>query len=303
MEQLKITLPIFSLIGIGYISRVLIKKQNWTVQLNRFVYYISLPALIVFYFSQLEWSGDVLGIIVFNCIVLAISAIILLPISLLITSKKPLQAAFFLTSIVSNSIYLGIPLAQRAYGDGTVNAIAISSVIQLVGGILLSVVAIEYFFLRSNNIRSVIKHVINNPLFIGVLIGLAFMVISNNSWYGSTIEIPIKMLAATASPVALFALGSFMYGHVRHKHLYLVIIATVVKLLVYPFIAFVLARAVHISSEDAGVTIMMCAMPTAVTAFVLSQKYKLDSAFVANTMLLSTLASVAISPVWLSAVK
>jgi predicted permease len=101
------------------------------------------------------------------------------------------------------------------------------------------------------------------------------------------------MLAATASPVALFALGCFLYGHIGAKKIKLLIAAVCVKLALDPLLAYIISNKLTSDSSVVHTTMLMAAMPTAVTAFVLAKTYKLNTAFVANAMLASTVLSVA----------
>ncbi len=100
------------------------------------------------------------------------------------------------------------------------------------------------------------------------------------------------MLAATASPVALFALGSFLKGHKLKKHKTVIFAGLVVKLILLPIIAYIALRLTSLQPPYSQIFLLMAGMPTAVTAFVIAEKYSLDRTVVAGAMLATTVLSV-----------
>jgi predicted permease len=107
------------------------------------------------------------------------------------------------------------------------------------------------------------------------------------------------MLAATASPVALFALGSFLHGKFKKQDASLAVWTTAAKLLVFPLAVFLLAKIFNLSAENQSISALISTMPVAVTCFVIAEKYKLNQQLVANAIVLSTAVSIATIPLFL----
>jgi hypothetical protein len=291
LQTLQITVPIFILIGIGYALRATrIAKKEWVSVLNGFVYYVSLPALIVTNFAKLDWNNRaVTQTVVGNCALLFASACVAYSITKLMRHKTQHEkAAFFMTASISNSIYLGIPLSVSAFKNVNTELITASAVIQLVGGMLVALVCIEYIYLKTRSFRSIAKHLGKNPLFLSICAGLLLSLFTLPSWLQSSVDTPLKMIAATASPVALIALGSFLYGHQLRKNKGLLMLTIGTKLALLPFVAYVVTRLLHTEQSLQHTVIFMSAMPTAVTAFVLSKSYRLDLTYVASSMFATT---------------
>ncbi len=291
LQTLEITLPIFLLIGVGYALRATkIARKEWVSVLNGFVYYVSLPALIVTSFSKLEWGNErVVQIAAGNSALLVASACIVYILTKFLRKKTQHEkAAFFATASISNSIYLGIPLSLSAFKEVDAELIAASGVIQLVGGMLVALICIEYFYLKTKDYRFIAKHLLKNPLFLSICIGFLLSLFSLPSWLQSGVDTPLKMIAATASPVALIALGSFLYGHQLRKNKGLLALTILTKLALLPLVAYGITRLLRTEQSLQDVTIFMSAMPTAVTAFVLSKSYHLDLTYVASSMFATT---------------
>jgi predicted permease len=294
MSTLQTTLPIFLLIAIGYLLRAKnIAKTSWISVLNGFVYYISLPALVLNSFSAISWQQpEIRSALSDSLAYLFVSAAVVFLISLLLRTSNTNKAAFFMTATVANSVYLGIPLANNAYGTSNAELITLIAVVQLVGSMLISLFMLEFYYLGTKNLHIVAKKFALNPLFISMVVGITLSLINFPSSLWGYVEPSIKMLALTASPVALFALGSFLHGHLGSRKVALLVSVVAIKLLLDPLLAYVVSRKLGAGTTITDITVLMAAMPTAVTAFILAKAYKLNTTFVANAMLASTVVSV-----------
>ena len=106
------------------------------------------------------------------------------------------------------------------------------------------------------------------------------------------------MLGSAASPIALFILGGFLYGKFMKKNLGLVALSSFLKIAAFPL--FVTAFLFAFKIGDPKAAVLMASMPVAVTTFVISEKFKLDSALVGNAVLLSTALSFLAVPIAIS---
>ncbi len=296
-------LPIFLIIALGYGLRAHnVIRASWVKPLNTFVYSVGLPALIIYSFATLQWrevlADRLLGLQVMIVIVAALLAAIIIR-NLPIKAKD--QAAIYLAVVLGNTVYLGIPLVNSALpGVVTTDVTSITTaigVVQLVCSVLVALIGLEYIFLGTRDMRYISKHIATNPLILSILVGLFFAVIGWPQWLDRTLGVPIKMLAGTASPLALFALGSFLYGHKINRKQARLGLAVGLKLVGVPLIAWAIMVAAQIFSTERNITVLMMSMPTAVTAFVLADTYKLDTTFVASVMMVSTIASTVAVPV------
>ena len=298
MQTLLSILPIFLIVGLGYFLRnTKIAKNDWVVPLNSFVYYVALPALIVKNISNLDWkSTAVLEIVGWNVLFLLIASVILVSLLSVFRISKSYKSAIFLTAIVSNSVYLGYPLVSRVleYGVGSEQYLTLSLIgaVQLVVGMVLALIVIEFFYTSSKNTGKILKHISKNPLVIASIVGVLLSLFTLPYDLKKLIDDTLGLLALTASPLALFALGDFLSGHKIHEKLHLVGFAVILKMIALPVIAIMLFdNLVHVDETVRMTSILLASMPTAVTAFVIAESYKLDTTFVGVVMLITTVLS------------
>ncbi len=298
MQTLLSILPIFLIVVLGYFLRkTKIAKNDWVVPLNSFVYYVALPALIVKNISNLDWkSTAVLEIVGWNVLFLLIASVILVSLLSVFRISKSYKSAIFLTAIVSNSVYLGYPLVSRVleYGVGSEQYLTLSLIgaVQLVVGMVLALIVIEFFYTSSKNTGKILKHISKNPLVIASIVGVLLSLFTLPYDLKKLIDDTLGLLALTASPLALFALGDFLSGHKIHEKLHLVGFAVILKMIALPVIAIMLFdNLVHVDETVRMTSILLASMPTAVTAFVIAESYKLDTTFVGVVMLITTVLS------------
>lgn len=299
MESFIAVVPIFLLVGIGFVLRATgIVRPSWIKVLNGFVYYVSLPALVISQFARTEWSADIVRFVAANIIVLIAGALVAAVVARGLVHAQKDRAVVFMGGLIMNSIYLGIPLVERL-SSAPHEQIVLAAVIQLVGGMLLSLIGVEYLFVGSRRARTIARKLVYNPLTIGTAAGIALAVCTLASTpFAKSLLTPVDMLAGTASPVALFVLGAFLYGKsLYHKKRVIGLIA-LIKLVVSPLVAVVIARAILPDASDTAIVVVLFAMPVAVTAFVLSETYKLDTQTVAAAMLVTTLLGMVTLPLW-----
>lgn len=290
-EVLGIVLPIFTLVYLGFLFRhVKMGRGSWVNTLNLFVYYVSLPAVIISSF----WQIDILDPLParaagLNLLLLFMSAAALFAIlQLLVHASGRTKASIFMVGIVGNTVYLGFPLINRAF-DAPSAALGVTvAVLHLVVGLILSIAAVEYWVIKSRKPLSYLRDFVKNPLFLSLAAGIIVNLIKPTGTVYEAVEKPLSMLGQTASPLALFALGGFLHGKFLREHLRPALLLAGVKLAVVPLVFWLSLNYLGAGQGIAAVSTLVAAMPAAVTAFVLAEKYNLDHELVANTILIST---------------
>src|SRR3989344_1558888 len=302
MQTIQIVAPIFLIIFIGYLGRRFgLVRDDWVHLLNLFIYFISLPALILVSFWNINWHASGLGgALMWNFILMcgfAIAAIIVLG---SFGMSKAMKAYVFMSVIVGNTVYMGFPLVGRAIPAEQYDAVVAVATLQLVLGLLFSIFAIEFWVVRSKKFKIYRDDLVKNPLIISLVAGLIMGLIA---WQGKSADIlksSFAMLGSTASPLALFALGAFMHGKFMKEHARASWIVSAVKLTFLPLSIFGILRLLDLPHYIVDVSALLFAMPVAVTTFVLSEKYNLEKHFNASVIVLSTALSVIILPLLLA---
>jgi len=110
------------------------------------------------------------------------------------------------------------------------------------------------------------------------------------------------MLAQSVTHIVLFSLGIFMgfqkIGHLREGG-HIVLFSLMVMLVLPGIFYLVTAHTGWLGSTDLKASILEAAMPVGLTPYALSQQYRLDTAFAARVVLLSTSLSLVLLPLWI----
>ena len=301
MTIISIILPIFLLIIGGFVLRKTnVMKEEWVHMLNSFVYYIALPALIIVSFWDVRWAAPgLLRLVGMNCLFLIGFAVLLGVFLALLPMNRRLKASVFLAALVSNSIYMGFPLGKLSFGpEGADITVAVGTLF-LAFGIILSIIGIEIFW-KPESYRGYVREFAKNPLIIGVVLGALTIFFGGVPGPLVVVHTTLAMVAAIASPAALLALGGFLAGRFTREVVWFAALASSVKLLAFPALIFVADVLVGGGIREVGTSMLLAAMPVAVTTFVIAERFNLDQSLVASSIVMSTMASVVTIPLVLA---
>lgn len=296
MQIFLISLPIFLIVLSGWLlRRARIADGDWVHTLNYFAYYVSLPALIVVSFWDVNFlekeswsfiSMSVITLIIFSAIVFVILS--------LFNINKSVKTAIFLSATTGNTIYMALPLIETAFGKGRLSMGALAGVIYLVLPLLISIFIIRYWHNRSHRLINQLKDFLKNPLVISVVIGVLISLWRPDYDLFIGIKKALTMLGATASPIALFALGGFLSNRFLKKDLREAFFVSFLKMILFTFVVFVIGY--FTNSENTGLLALLSSMPVAVTTFVIAEKFDLNKDLVGNSIVISTIFSFVIAP-------
>ncbi len=295
---INVVLPVFAIMLAGYVAgRSGLLGEASSEALNRFVYYVALPALFFVSLSR-SGTGDTLnwsfiaalggGFVATFLIAMAVAAFVF-------PNRLGALGLHGLSAIFSNTGYMGIPLLITAFGEpGKLTAI-IGTV--MTGAIIMpiGIAIIELDLGRGAGPRAVVTRVFTavarNPLVLSAGAGLLV----------SLLALPLPQPVATfcdivgaaAGPCALFSIGLFMVGRSLRAGLGEVGWLVILKLAVQPAITWWLAFEVFSMPPDlAASAVILAALPTGALVFVLAQQYGIYVQRVTSVILISTVVSV-----------
>jgi len=301
MSTFLISLPIFLIILSGWLlKKFKIATDDWVHILNVFAYYISLPALIIASFWDINFLNKESWNIIFSSLLtLGLFSLVVFISLYFLKIKKDLKAAIFLTATVGNTIYMGFPLIELGFGKEFILNGALVGVIYLVAPILISIFIIRYWHNKERDIIKEISAFIRNPLMISVFIGIALSflkILSIDNFLIFSVKKSISMLGATASPIALFTLGAFLYGRFLKKDLGWAFFVSFLKIICFPIIVS-MALFYFFKSGNYQILTLLSSMPVAVTTFVIAEKFHLNKELVGNSLFISTIFSFIVVPI------
>tara|TARA_R110002124_G_scaffold77329_1_gene207054 strand:- start:5145 stop:6104 length:960 start_codon:yes stop_codon:yes gene_type:complete len=297
---LNVVLPVFAIILSGYLAgRAGVMGPSSTDALNRFVYYVALPVLLGHSMARVDaatifdWPF-ILAYLGGNGVTFA-GAYFLSRIAF--KNDMSQSSLFAMVSVFANTGYMGIPLAIVAFGPDAALPAAIATVFQTL--VFITVTEVLITAGKSKGTGQALAKVfvdslwglIKSPLFIGCAVGMAW------SLGGLTLPVPVDtyatVLGAAAGPGALFALGLFLVGKPISEGMGEVSIMVVIKLLIHPLVTWVLGAYVFdVRLDWLVVLVMLAALPTGASCFVLAQQQTVYIRRTSTATLFSTLIAV-----------
>ncbi|MBU3600791.1 AEC family transporter [Polynucleobacter sp. AM-25C3] len=289
-----VVFPVFALILIGYIcGRTGKLGESASIELNRFVVWLALPAQLFNFASssswQTLWQPGFIAAFFLSCL-----AVFILVLAVSRLRNQDLAAASFsgLSASYSNTGYMGIPLCVLALGqDGLAPAIIATFIVFVM--FALATVLIEIGLLSHKKsheiIWSVLKSLCTNPLLIAPVAGLLWSS-TDLALYEPLTQV-IGFLAAAATPCALVSIGLFLMQKesAGPRQAWGISFA---KLIIQPLIAWVIAGPIlDLPALWVSAVVILAALPTGTGPFMLAQYYNADGRMISRIVLLTTMGS------------
>ncbi|MBT6068202.1 AEC family transporter [Candidatus Peregrinibacteria bacterium] len=292
MEIIEILIPVFLVFGLGALSVALkIFKSTDSYIFTRYVFYFGFPILI---FNRLnhtafEKVAD-LPFLLTNILNLSAVVLLILAISWLFKCKRKFIGMLVVAGIFGNVAYMGLPMSELMFGSEGVGYASIIVGLVVVFSLSVGISFLEYFSSSKPSVKTVAWSIAKNPIVIGIVLGLIASAVKLEM--PTPIENFLVIVAKSAGPVALFAIGMFLVGGKIAKDKKKIAILCLVNLLALPFVTFGIGTYLGLSGMILKVSILQSAMPLAATNFVLAQKYKIGEDIISSAIVVSTLLSI-----------
>lgn len=267
MEEFVITIT-FLLIGVA-LKRIPEFHDETGNVLNRFVIYISLPALVFLKIPELVFSKNLLvpacmpwGMLLFSCVIILI-------LSRVLKWKRETTGCLLLLIPLGNTSFLGIPMVKAFFGD---NAISYALLYDQLGSFLAlatygSLILALYGRGESKqSIKSVVKKVVSFPPFIALILAFFF----RDFTYPSIAVGLLKMLSSTLVPLVMIAVGFQLTLGLNREMTSQLCIGLSIKLIAAPMAALFLCKMAGLEGEAVQVSIFEAGMPPMVSAGALA---------------------------------
>jgi len=204
------------------------------------------------------------------------------------------QAIFGMAAGFSNTVLLGIPILLTAYG--TEATLPIFLLIAFHSATLLPLTTIIVQIAQGEEIsalgqaKAVGLEIIRNPIIMGLFLG--FMANHFELALPSGIDRTLELLASSAIPCALFAMGASLAGYPLMGDAAPAVFLAGIKVVVHPLLVWILAVPVFgLEGIWVPVAVTMAAMPTGVVVYLFGARYHAAQGVAARTVLLSTVLS------------
>jgi predicted permease len=299
LAALTVVFPVFALIFVGWlVRRCGILSAQATTELNRFVVYLALPALLFDIVAHADWA-DIWkpGFIV--AFTVSCFAVFALTLAIRWRGRRHLADAAIdgLNAGYANTGFMGIPLVLLVLGRDGLPSAMIATIITVCALFAFAIVLIEIGLQTEGRTQDIVwkvlKSLARNPLVVAPMLG-ALVPIT-----GMIIPAPgetfLKLLGGTAAPCALVTLGLFL-GEKRKSEKndpVTTALLVVLKLIVQPLIAWVLAVYVFkLPALLVHAVVLLAALPTGTGPFMLAELYRREASLTSAAILVSTILSV-----------
>jgi len=294
MSIAELLVPDFALIALGFLLRRFagFADEFWR-GLERFVYYILFPALL---FGALARGGIKFGAasgLIATALTFTAAGIVLGYLSKpLFSPPKMVFASGFQCAFRFNS-YVGLAILGGLHG---IDGIAVFGLLVGVMVPVSNVVAVWALAHHGNG--KLWGELARNPLIVSTLTGITWAVLGLPlpSIAGTTLH----FLGEAALPIGLIAVGSGLHLEALTERKRLMSYLVMVKLLVVPAVGYVTARALGLTGIYFDSALVLAALPTASSAYILATQMKGDGRLVASVIALNIAAAIITLPFWLA---
>jgi predicted permease len=293
---LEVLLPVALVAAIGVLLRRRFPLDQ--VTLNRVVIFGMSPALIFTSLVRADLSGDgALRMLTLSVGIVAIMGVITAAIAIPLGLRGPDLSAMLLASLFMNSGNYGLPAARFAFGEaGFTQAlfyfIAQSVMAQTIG---VAVAAAGSAKAGPGMAREVLGRVLRMPQVYATVAALLVRTtgFDPNAATGlaSGVFRGLTLLSEATLPLMLIVLGNQLAGGVVFKEPGLVTLASVLRLLVSPLIAYGIGRALALDELSLAVGVMLAGMPTAVNTTILALEFNSRPSLVVGTVVATSVLS------------
>jgi malonate transporter and related proteins len=293
---INIVLPVFALIGAGWLAR----RRQWlgstaAAELNRFVVYIAMPALLFRIMATANWHDlaqpgftAAFGLGCGLIFVFALTRGRLLGLGLADSSLDGLNASY------ANVGFIGFPLCLAAFGPASLTSVTITAVVTVCVLFGVSVALMELSQSTESGwriFRKVLVSLARNPMILAPAAGVMYRASSPSLPSGP--DHFLKYLADAASPCALVSLGAFIAERRNSVSWSKLSSLLALKLLGQPSVTWLLAHVVfRLPPLSTGVAVVIAALPTGTGPYMLANMYGRDAQTIAGSILMSTLLSI-----------
>ena len=300
-----IVLPVFALIIAGYVLRKRnVLSNNACTELNRFVVYLALPALMIDVMVNSTWSelyqpeffyAFELGVFIIFFTVLAFHWL---------KTKNLTSATIDATSAsYANTGYIGLPLGALTFGADKLGPAMVAAILTVSANFAVSIVFIEASSQSGKSVWTTLKNVgvslCKNPLIAAPVIAGAFCATGLQLPHG--VLQSIKLLGGAASPCALVATGLFLAQRQESSSSAVAIELVILKLIAQPLIAWYFAFHVfNMPPLWAKSAVILSALPTGTGPFMLAELYGKGGGIASRTIFLTTVLGILTLSVWLT---
>jgi len=302
---LEVILPVFIVIGVGYgAARLGYFSDEAMDAIMRFAQSVAIPAMLFLAIARLDLSQEFDGALIFSFYASALTCFTVGLFGARLLFRRPWQdsIAIGFCGLFSNSVLLGLPITERAFGADALEANFVIVALHAPFCYAVGMTVMELVRAQGQGvlakIKAILRSIFRNALIIAILIGFAVNM-SGLTLPGVGID-ALELVARAGLPAALFALGGVLYRYRPEGDAATIAMVCVISLLVQPALTWGLGSITGLTTEQFRSAVLTAAMAPGVNAYIFANLYGVGKRVAASSVLIGTAASILSVWLWLS---
>ncbi len=302
---LDVILPVFLVIGFGYVAvwRGLFPMEGID-GVMRFTQNFAIPCLLFQAIANIDIATSFSPRLLVSFYTGAAVCFALGMIGARVFFKRDWEdcVAIGFCCLFSNSVLLGLPISERAYGPDALsgNYAIIAFHAPFCYGLGITVMEIVRNRGQSGLtlVRSVSRAMFRNALVIGILLGFAVNI--TGLPVPGVVDDALSLIVRAALPAALFALGGVLIQYRPEGDMKAIAMVCAIALLVHPAITWSMGSALAVDPELFRAGVLTAAMAPGFNAYIFANMYGRARRVAASAVLIATGLSILTVWLWLS---
>ncbi len=304
---LDVILPVFLVIGAGYLAVWRGYFSDAGVDgLMKFTQNFAIPCLLFSAISTLDLGAEFNPSLLGSYYIGALSGFVAGVLGARVIFKRPIEdsIAIGFSCLFANSVLLGLPITERAYGIDALAANFAIIAIHAPFAYGLGITVMEVTRARTSGAtlgslpRKVLKAMFSNALIIGI--GLGFAVNLSGAPLPGALTDAVDMMVRAALPAALFGLGGVLYRYRPEGDASTIAMICIVSLILHPSITYALGRAFDLDRDAMRSAVITAAMAPGINTYLFANMYGVARRVAASGVLIGTALSLITVWVWLA---
>ncbi len=302
---LDVIIPVFLIIGFGYCAVWTKLFSEETIDgLMKFTQNFAIPVLLFDAIAKVDLF-NVLDLSLFLSFYLGATAGFLIG---FLGSRyifgRPIEdsVAIGFCCLFSNTVMLGLPITERAYGtDALQYNFAIVSIhapfCYFLGITVMELVKSSEKSIKKN-VFVILKAMFSNALVVGIVLGFIVNILGLS--IADTIQASIDMITAVALPAALFGMGGILYQYRPEGDAGPILMVCAVSLIIHPLIVWLTGSKFNLNDAQMRSAVITAAMAPGINTYVFANMYGRARRVASTGVLLSTTLSIGTVWCWLN---
>ena len=302
---LDVIIPVFLIIGFGYCTVWIKLFSIDTIDgLMKFTQNFAIPVLLFNAIAKVDLANIFNLNLFFSFYFGATAGFLIGFLGSHYIFNRPLEdsVAIGFCCLFSNTVMLGLPITERAYGsDALQHNFAIVS-IHAPFCYFLGITVMELFKNTEKSISRksliILKAMFSNALVVGIVLG--FLVNIGGINLAKSIQASVDMITAVALPAALFGMGGILYQYRPEGDAGPIIMVCAISLIIHPAIVWGFGSQLNLTDTQLRSAVITAAMAPGINTYVFANMYDKAKRVASTGVLLSTALSIGTVWVWLS---